>query len=172
MIAAEFVTHLVPVGPVSPTLAEGLVLVCATFYERGFGWPSHQFFHSLLWSYGLECHHLTPSGILHMAAFMTLCESHIGIEPPLNLWSHFFSARLWHNLGMGASSQGSVDISVCSGPGADSYFSIPQPDPPVRWWKAWFLVKDEAGAPLPMFTGCYPVPHPSWEYGVAHTDFP
>jgi hypothetical protein len=25
-----------------------------------------------------------------MAAFVTLCEAYIGIEPSLNLWSHFF----------------------------------------------------------------------------------
>jgi hypothetical protein len=40
----------------------------------------------------LELHHLTPSEILHMAAFVTLCEAYIGIEPSLNLWSHFFWA--------------------------------------------------------------------------------
>jgi hypothetical protein len=39
-----------------------------------------------------------------MAAFVTLCEDYIGIEPPLNLWSHFFWARLRHDLGVGAAS--------------------------------------------------------------------
>jgi hypothetical protein len=68
-----------------------------------------------------------------MAIFVTLCEAYIGIEPPLNLWSHFFLARLWHDFGVGATSLGSVDILVRSGPRADSHFSIPQPDPPVGW---------------------------------------
>jgi hypothetical protein len=32
---------------------------------------------SLLQFYGLELHHLTPSGILHIAAFITLCEAYV-----------------------------------------------------------------------------------------------
>jgi hypothetical protein len=136
MIAAEFATCLVPVDHVSPTLAKEYIVVCAAFYERGFSVPSSQFLHSLLQSYGLYLHHLTPSGILHMAAFVTLCETYIGIEPPLNQWSHFFLARLWQCSDVGAASLGSVDISVCSRPRAESYFSILQPDPLVRWWKA------------------------------------
>jgi hypothetical protein len=52
--------------------------------------PSHRFLRSLLWSYGLELHHLTSSWFLHVAAFVTLCEAYIRIEHPLNLWSHFF----------------------------------------------------------------------------------
>jgi hypothetical protein len=30
---------------------------------------------------------LTPSVILHMAAFVTLCEAYMGIEPHFNLWN-------------------------------------------------------------------------------------
>jgi hypothetical protein len=69
-------------------------MVCMAFFEQGFGLPSLQFLHSLLWSYGLELHRLTPSGILHMATFVTLCETYIGIEPHLNLWSYFLWAQL------------------------------------------------------------------------------
>jgi hypothetical protein len=29
-------------------------------------------------------HHLTPLGVLHIVAFVTLCEAYMGIEPPLN----------------------------------------------------------------------------------------
>jgi hypothetical protein len=54
-----------------------------------------------------------------------------------------------------------VDILVCTGPGSDAYFSIPQLDSPVGWWKAWFLLKNEANAPLPAFLGGYPIPHPN-----------
>jgi hypothetical protein len=120
MTAAELATYLVPVGPEYLAPTEGFIMVCAAFYEWGFRLQSHQFLCSVLWSYDLELHHLTPLGILHMATFVTLCGAYIGIEPPLNLWSHFFSARLWHDSGAGATSLGSVDISVHSGPGADS----------------------------------------------------
>jgi hypothetical protein len=36
--------------------------------------PSYRFLHSLLQFYGLELHHLTPSGVFHIAVFVTLCE--------------------------------------------------------------------------------------------------
>jgi hypothetical protein len=67
-------------------------MVCTVFYERRFGKPPHRFLRSLLLFYGLELHHLTPSGILHMAAFMALCKAYIGIEPHFNQWNYFFHA--------------------------------------------------------------------------------
>jgi hypothetical protein len=124
MMVAEFATYLMPVDPTSPALVKGFIMVCAAFYEQGFDALPHRFLHSLLWSYGLELHHLTPLGILHMAAFVTLCEAYIGIEPTLNLWSHFFQARLRQDSGVGAASVGSVDIMMRSYLGADSYFSF------------------------------------------------
>jgi hypothetical protein len=90
MTVAEFSTCLVPADPTSPTLMKGFIVVCVAFYERGFGASPYRFLCSLLRSYVLELHHLTPSGILHMAAFVTLCDAYIGIEPALNLRSHFF----------------------------------------------------------------------------------
>jgi hypothetical protein len=94
MTMVEFATSVVLVRSVSHALAKGFVVVCAAFFEWGFGLPPHQFLCSLLRSYGLEQHHLTSSGILHMAAFVTLCEAYIGIEPLLKLWSHFFQDQL------------------------------------------------------------------------------
>jgi hypothetical protein len=41
MIAVEFATCLVPVDLVSPAPVGGYVVMCAAFYERGFGVPSH-----------------------------------------------------------------------------------------------------------------------------------
>jgi hypothetical protein len=122
MTVVELATCLVPAGPESLAPVEGFIMVCVTFYERGFGLPLHRFLCSLLWSYGLELHHLTPSGIRHMAAFTILCEAYNAIKPPLNPRSHFFWARRRHDSGEGAVSVGSVDISVHSGPGADSPF--------------------------------------------------
>jgi hypothetical protein len=93
MTAVEFATCLVHVDHVSPALTKGYVVACVAFYEQRFGVSSHRFVCSLLHSYGFELHHLTPSGILHMVAFVTLCEAFIEIEPHLNLWSYFFQAR-------------------------------------------------------------------------------
>jgi hypothetical protein len=49
---------------------------------------------TLLQFYGLELHHLTPSGILPIAAFVTLCEGYVVIEPHYDLWNYFFHVRL------------------------------------------------------------------------------
>jgi hypothetical protein len=62
MTAEELVTCHVPEDPTSLAQVEGYVVACVTFYERGFGVPSHRFFHSLLQYYGLKLHHLTPQG--------------------------------------------------------------------------------------------------------------
>jgi hypothetical protein len=66
----------------------------------------------MLQFYGLELRHLTSSWILHMAAFMTLCEAYMGIEPHLNLWNYFFHAHLWQGSNTEAAVLGSVDIYV------------------------------------------------------------
>jgi hypothetical protein len=94
MMAAELTACRVPEDPTSPVQAGVYVLACRVFYEQGFGVPSHRFLCSLLQFYGLELHHLTPSGILHMAAFVTLCVAYMGIEPHFNMWNYFFHAWL------------------------------------------------------------------------------
>jgi hypothetical protein len=76
--------------PVFPTPTEGYVVSFMAFYERGFGTPLHRFLCSLLRYYGLELHHLTPSGVLHIAAFVTLSEAYLKIDPELDLWKYFF----------------------------------------------------------------------------------
>jgi hypothetical protein len=90
MIAAELATCCVPEDPASPPPVGGYVMACMVFYELGFGVPSHRFLRSLLQFYGFKLQHLTPSGILHIVAFMTLCEAYMGIEPHFDLWKYFF----------------------------------------------------------------------------------
>jgi hypothetical protein len=63
------------------------------FYEWGFDMPSHRFLRSLLQYYGLELDNLTRSRVLHIAAFMTLCEAYMGVDPELDLWNNFFRVR-------------------------------------------------------------------------------
>jgi hypothetical protein len=88
--AAELEAYWVLKDPALPTLVERYVVSFTAFYERGFVVPSHQFLRLLLWYYRLELYHLTPSGILHIAAFITLCEAYLGIDPNHDLWMYFF----------------------------------------------------------------------------------
>jgi hypothetical protein len=74
--------------------------------------PSHQFLRLLLYFYSLEQHHPTPSGIRHIAAFVTLCGAYMGIEPLFDLSSYFFCAQLWQGSDVEVALWGSVDIFV------------------------------------------------------------
>jgi hypothetical protein len=89
MIAAELATCRVPKDLTSHVPVGGYVMECTVFYEQGFGVPSHRFLYSLLLFYGLELHHLTPSEIFHMAAFVTLGEAYMGIDPTLTCGTIF-----------------------------------------------------------------------------------
>jgi hypothetical protein len=90
MAAAELEACRMPEDPMFPTPAEGYVVSFVAFYEWGFSMPPHRFLCSLLWYYSLELHQLSPSGVLHITAFMTLCEAYLWIDPKLDLWKHFF----------------------------------------------------------------------------------
>jgi hypothetical protein len=81
MAVAELKVGRVPEDLAFPAPVEGYVMSFAVFYERGFGMPPHWFLCSLLWYYGLELHHLTPSRVLHITAFVTLCKAYLGIDP-------------------------------------------------------------------------------------------
>jgi hypothetical protein len=140
------------------------------FYEWGFSVPSHQFLRPLLQFNGLELHHLTPSRILHMAAFVSLCEAYIRIEPHFNLWNYFFHSRLQQGSGVKTMALGNVDIFVRSRPGVDPYFSLPMSDPSVRWLKVWFYLRNDADVPLIVFMGSRPICQPKWGYSVAQKD--
>jgi hypothetical protein len=99
---------------------------------------------------------LTPSGILHIVAFVTLCEAYMGIQPHFNLWNYFFHVRLWPDLDAEAAVWGYTDINVCIGQGVDPYFYLSVSNQPVEWRKELFFLRNDAGAPLPMVTGKRP----------------
>jgi hypothetical protein len=94
MTAMEFTTCHVPEHRAALASVERNVVAFTVFYKQGFGVPSHRFLRSLLQYYDLELHNLTPSGILHIMTFVTLCETFMGIDPHFNLWNHFFLVRL------------------------------------------------------------------------------
>jgi hypothetical protein len=42
----------------------------------------------------MQLHNLTPSGILHIVAFVTLCNAFMGIDHHFDLWNYFFRVLL------------------------------------------------------------------------------
>jgi hypothetical protein len=170
MTMVELVTYHVPEDPASPVPAGGYIVAYTVFYERGFGAPSHQFLHSLLWFYGLEQHHLTLSGMLHIMTFVTLCEAYMGIEPHFDLWNHFFHTWLLPGSGVEEVVLCGVDIYVKSRHGVDTCFHLPMPDSTSRWGKVSFFLRNDTDVLLPMFTGSRPIPQLNLGYGVARRD--
>jgi hypothetical protein len=79
-----------------------------------------------------------------MAAFMTLCETYMGIEPHFNLWNYFFHARLQQGSNAEVVVLGSVDIFIQSGTRDEPYFylSLSDPPPPGRVAKS-MVVSEE-----------------------------
>jgi hypothetical protein len=60
------------------------------FLLCGLSLPAHEFLRGLLFVYGVQLHQLTPNSILHIACFITLCESFLGIDPHWTLWKFLF----------------------------------------------------------------------------------
>jgi hypothetical protein len=63
------------------------------FLLCGLSFPTHEFLRGLLFVYGVQHHQLTPNSILHIACFITLCDSFLGIKPHFLLWNFLFRLR-------------------------------------------------------------------------------
>jgi hypothetical protein len=64
-----------------PKPPSGFWVMFFDFLLRGLSLPAHEFLCGLLFIYGVQLHQLTPNSILHIACFITLYESFLGIEP-------------------------------------------------------------------------------------------
>jgi hypothetical protein len=76
-----------------PKPPSGFWVMFFYFLLRGLSLPAHEFLRGLLFIYGVQLHQLTPNSILHIACFITLCESFLGIEPHFLLWKYLFRLR-------------------------------------------------------------------------------
>jgi hypothetical protein len=68
-------TERIPKPPI------GYRVMFLAFLLRGLSFHAHIFLRGLLFVYGVQLHQLTPNSILHIAYFVTLCESFLGIKP-------------------------------------------------------------------------------------------
>jgi hypothetical protein len=69
------------------------VVSLTTYHEPGRALSSHQFLCNLLGYYQIELQHLSPSGILHIVALVTLCEAFLEIHLHFSLWKYFLLTR-------------------------------------------------------------------------------
>ncbi|KAK1665130.1 hypothetical protein QYE76_053289 [Lolium multiflorum] len=106
---------------------------------RGLSAPIHEFLRGLLFVYGLQFHHLTPNSILHIAIFITLCESFLGVHPNWALWKLIFLLRRngSHNIAYNIGG-----VVICVRPDVE-YFDVKFPDSIQGWRKRWLYVREE-----------------------------
>jgi hypothetical protein len=71
----------------------GYRVMFLAFFLPGLSLPAHVFLRGLLFFYGTQLHQLTPNSILHIACFITLCESFLEINPHWVLWKFLFRLR-------------------------------------------------------------------------------
>jgi hypothetical protein len=109
-----------------------------SFLLRGLSLPAHEFLRGLLFVYGVQLHQLTPNSLLHIACFVTLCESFLGVEPHFLLWRAIFRLRpsvaLSHKPELG----GTV-ISVRT---KAQYLEFSMSALVQGWRTKWFYIKD------------------------------
>jgi hypothetical protein len=88
--------------------------------------------------YGMQLHQLTPNSILHMACFITLCETFLGVDPHWGLWKQIFYLR------RNASKEEVHDVgtAIISVHVEAQYFKFKMADSIQNWLTKWFYVKD------------------------------
>jgi hypothetical protein len=117
------------------------------FVMRGLSLPAHEFLCGLLFVYGVQLHQLTPNLILHIAYFITLCESFLGIEPHFLLWKYLF--RLCPSVSLAKKPElGGAVIFVCT---ESQYLEFSMAALVQGWKKKWFYIKDQKASPSDLF---------------------
>jgi hypothetical protein len=109
-----------------------------SFLLRGLSLPAHEFLRGLLFVYGVQLHQLTPNSILHIACFITLCESFLGIEPHFLLWKFLFRLRP----SVALSKKPELGRAVVSIRAESQYLEFSMAASVQGWRKKWFYIKD------------------------------
>jgi hypothetical protein len=122
-----------------PKPPSGYRMMFLAFLLRGLSFPAHEFLCGLLFVYGVQLHELTPNSILHIACFVTLCESFLGIEPHWTLWKFLFRLRPSVSLSKKPELGGAV-VSVHA---EAHYLEFNMATSVQGWRKKWFYIKDQ-----------------------------
>jgi hypothetical protein len=109
-----------------------------SFLLHGLSRPAHEFLHGLLFVYGVQLHQLTPNFILHIACFVTICESFLGIEPHFLLWHSIFRLRPSVSL----SNKPELGGAVVSVRAEAQYLEFSMSASVQGWRTKWFYIKD------------------------------
>jgi hypothetical protein len=125
-----------------PKLPKGYRVMFLAFLLRGLSLPAHEFLRGLLFVYGIQLHQLTLNSILHIACFITLYESFLGIDPHWVLWKFLFRLRPSIYLDKNPELGGAV-VSVRS---KSHYLEFNMAASVQGWRQKWFYIKDQKAA--------------------------
>jgi hypothetical protein len=117
------------------------------FLLHGLSLPAHEFLRGLLFFYGVLLHQLTPNSIMHIACFITLCESFLGVEPHWTMWKFLF--RLRPSVSLSKNSE--LGRAVVSVRAEAHYLEFSMAASVQGWRKKWFYIKDQKTASSDQF---------------------
>jgi hypothetical protein len=122
-----------------PKPPSGYRVMFLAFLLRGLSFPAHEFLCGLLFVYGVQIHQLTPNSILHIACFVTLCESFLGIKPHWILWKFIFRLRP----SVALSKKPELGRAIVSVRSEVHYLEFNMAASVQGWRKKWFYIKDQ-----------------------------
>jgi hypothetical protein len=125
-----------------PSPAKGYRVMFLSFLLRGLSLPAHEFLRGLLFVYSMQLHQLTPNSILHIACFITLCVSFLGIDPHWVLWRFLFRLRPSVALNKKPELGGAI-VSMQS---ESHYLEFNMAASVQGWRQKWFYIKDQKAA--------------------------
>jgi hypothetical protein len=71
-----------------PTLNTNEIVVLS--FQRGFGLPTCEFLHDLIYHYEMELVHLNPNSVLQIVVFVHLCEVFLDVPMNFPLFKSYF----------------------------------------------------------------------------------
>jgi hypothetical protein len=140
------------------------------FYTWGLEHPAHPFLLGLLEEWKIGLHHLNPTGMLHIAGFMTVCKAFLGIDPHVDLFREVFVGRLVTLRREAGSSRSEATIAPVDGfglqrkPGKASYPRYTPVDNNRGWHDEWLYIWNPSGREeaISVFTKNAPEKQDSW----------
>jgi hypothetical protein len=121
-----------------PKPKSGYRVMFLAFLLCGLSLPTHEFLRGLLYVYGVQLHQLTPNSLLHIAYFVILCESFMGIEPHFLLWRSLF----WLRPSVSFSNKPELGGVVVPVHAEAQYLEFSMAASVQGWRTKWFYIKD------------------------------
>lgn len=159
-----------PGSEVHPKPTPGWTVLFVSFLWRGLSLPAHDFLRGFLFVHGVQLYQLTPNTIFHIAFFITLCESFLGVAPHWGLWKKLYYVKRFPKSSAPATVGG---FGVVVRPDV-VYFDLKAKESVSGWRRKWFYIRDdkldgqEFGIPPPSDTPI--VKKKSWSYTLSDAE--